>query len=248
MVAGSETRFVRQCQRVRCGQTGAVWYQRLNVDGAVRAAHDLYNGPWGRIERGHCLRRLEICLSCIPRRLVRWKTDTGNAERNAVAGKIHSEYLHFYAGAADKVSGETLPIDKPDMFVFTDREPLGVIAAIAMELPAVFERCQNSNARIWRIDCRGWHSRRCGKYCHRPFKGFIGRISFSVALFHPEFGAEFCRGVLELGGKSPFIVFEDAGVRSTGASVVSSPRPGRAALPGRGSICRRLSQMSSCSG
>ena len=26
--------------------------------------------------------------------------------------------------------GETLPIDKPDMFVFTNREPLGVVAAV----------------------------------------------------------------------------------------------------------------------
>ena len=30
----------------------------------------------------------------------------------------------------DKISGETLPIDKPDMFVFTKREPLGVVAAV----------------------------------------------------------------------------------------------------------------------
>ena len=31
---------------------------------------------------------------------------------------------------ADKVSGQTLPIDKPDMMVFTVREPLGVVAAV----------------------------------------------------------------------------------------------------------------------
>lgn len=41
-----------------------------------------------------------------------------------------SEFLIFYAGAADKINGETLPIDKPDMFVFTNRESLGVVAAV----------------------------------------------------------------------------------------------------------------------
>ena len=41
-----------------------------------------------------------------------------------------ADFYHFYAGLADKVHGDTLPIDKPDMFVLTMREPLGVIAAI----------------------------------------------------------------------------------------------------------------------
>ena len=44
--------------------------------------------------------------------------------------KYIAEFFQFYAGCADKISGETLPIDKPDMFVFTKREPLGVIAAV----------------------------------------------------------------------------------------------------------------------
>ena len=58
-------------------------------------------------------------------------TDTGKMlKETRWQAKYIAEYLHFYAGAADKVSGETLPIDKPGMFVFTDREPLGVIAAI----------------------------------------------------------------------------------------------------------------------
>ncbi|NES84918.1 MAG: aldehyde dehydrogenase family protein, partial [Moorea sp. SIO2B7] len=41
-----------------------------------------------------------------------------------------AEYFRFYGGAADKISGETLPIDKPDLFVFTAREPVGVVAAV----------------------------------------------------------------------------------------------------------------------
>ena len=41
-----------------------------------------------------------------------------------------AEFFHFYAGLADKVAGETLPIDKPDMMALTLREPLGVVAAV----------------------------------------------------------------------------------------------------------------------
>ncbi len=44
--------------------------------------------------------------------------------------KYISEFFHFFAGCADKINGETLPIDKPGLFVFTNREPLGVIAAV----------------------------------------------------------------------------------------------------------------------
>ena len=43
--------------------------------------------------------------------------------------KYIADFLHFYAGCADKVSGETLPIDKPDMFVFTKREPPWCVVA-----------------------------------------------------------------------------------------------------------------------
>ena len=37
-----------------------------------------------------------------------------------------AEFFHFYAGCADKISGDTLPIDKPELFVFTQREPLPI--------------------------------------------------------------------------------------------------------------------------
>jgi aldehyde dehydrogenase (NAD+) len=40
------------------------------------------------------------------------------------------DYYRYYAGLADKIEGAVLPIDKPDMHVFTRREPIGVVAAI----------------------------------------------------------------------------------------------------------------------
>ena len=39
--------------------------------------------------------------------------------------------LILAAGLADKIEGAVLPIDKPGMFAFTRREPLGVVAGTA---------------------------------------------------------------------------------------------------------------------
>lgn len=40
------------------------------------------------------------------------------------------QFFYYYAGMADKIHGETLPIDKKDLFVYTKKEPVGVVAAI----------------------------------------------------------------------------------------------------------------------
>ena len=52
-----------------------------------------------------------------------------------------AEYYRYFAGLADKIQGSTLPIDKPDMHVFTSCEPIGVVAAVVCECTNVF----NSN-------------------------------------------------------------------------------------------------------
>lgn len=58
-------------------------------------------------------------------------TDSGKllAETSSQT-KYVGDYYRYYAGLADKLEGAVLPIDKPDMHVFTRREPIGVVAAI----------------------------------------------------------------------------------------------------------------------
>ena len=58
-------------------------------------------------------------------------TDSGKllAETSAQSAYV-GDYYRYYAGLADKIEGAVLPIDKPDMHVFTRREPIGVVAAI----------------------------------------------------------------------------------------------------------------------
>ena len=83
-------------------------------------------------ERGKCLRKLAELLVEKSEELGRTESiDTGKMlkETRWQAAYI-AEFFQFYAGCADKISGETLPIDKSDMFVFTKREPLGVVAAV----------------------------------------------------------------------------------------------------------------------
>ena len=58
-------------------------------------------------------------------------TDNGKLIRE-MEGQLRwlADYYHYFAGAADKVGGETLPADRDNFFVYTLREPVGVVAAI----------------------------------------------------------------------------------------------------------------------
>ena len=121
--------------------TGKVWATAPeataeDIDRAVKAAHEAcYEGPWARMtptERGRCLRKLGDLLADRSEALGEIETrDSGKMfKETRWQAKYIAEFFHFYAGAADKISGETLPIDKPDLFVFTNREPVGVVAAV----------------------------------------------------------------------------------------------------------------------
>ncbi len=240
--------------------TGTVWARvpettEDDVDRAVRAADRALNhGPWGGMtptERGKCLRRLGDLLAEASEDLGRIETrDTGKmfSETRWQAAYI-SEFFHFYAGAADKISGDTLPIDKPDLFVFTDREPLGVVAAVvpwnsqlfltAVKLgPAlaagntvVLKASEHAAAPVLAfgrllaeagipdgvVNIVTGHGEPCGRaLTSHPL---VARVSFtggqaSAAHVIRNTARNFAELSLELGGKSPFIVFEDADLDS----------------------------------
>lgn len=240
--------------------TGETWAEipeagAGDVDRAVRAAHGTcYEGPWSRMsatERGDCLRRLAGLLADRSGHLGEIETrDTGKMFKEPRwQARYISEFHHFYAGAADKIHGETLPIDTPDMFVFTNREPLGVIAAVvpwnsqlflsAVKIgPAlaagnaiVLEASEHASAAMLEfgeliaeagipdgvVNIVTGHGEPCGKVL--TSHPLVARVSFTG-------GSEAARHVigntrenlaeisLELGGKSPFIVFDDADIGS----------------------------------
>ncbi len=226
-----------------------------DVDKAVRAAHRAFTaGPWATMtptERGKCLRRLADLLAEKSEDLGRTETiDTGKMlKETRWQAKYIAEFFQFYAGCADKISGETLPIDKPDLFVFTHREPLGVVAAIvpwnsqlflvAVKIgPAlaagntvVLKTSEHASAAMLDfgrlveeagfppgvVNIVSGHGDPCGKaLTSHPL---VARISFTggpgaarQVLYNSA--ENFAEVSLELGGKSPFIVFDDANIES----------------------------------
>ena len=226
-----------------------------DVDRAVQAAHRAFTeGPWAHTtptERGRSLRRLADLLAERSEQLGRTETvDTGKMlEETRWQAKYIADFFHFYAGCADKVHGDTLPIDKPELCVFTTREPLGVVAAVvpwnsqlflvAVKLgPAlaagntvVLKASEHASAAMLEfgrlIEEAGFppgvvnivtgHGEPCGRVL--TSHPLVARISFTGG---PESARHVLRNStenfaevsLELGGKSPFMVFEDADLES----------------------------------
>ena len=240
--------------------TGEVWSRvpeatAADVDRAVTAAHRAFKtGPWAAMlpnQRGQMLRKLADLLAENSELLGRTESvDTGKMlKETRWQAKYIAEFFQFYAGCADKISGEVLPIDKPDMFVFTDREPLGVVAAVvpwnsqlflvAVKIgPAlaagntvVLKASEHASAAMLEfgvlIEQAGFppgvvnivtgHGDPCGKALTSHPK--VARISFTggpgaakQVLYNSA--ENFAEVSLELGGKSPFIVFDDANIES----------------------------------
>lgn len=106
------------------------------VDAAVATAKAAFRSPaWAGLTpsaRGKLLVRLADLIASNAERLAAIETrDNGKliAEMGAQCRYI-AEWYRYFGGLADKIEGSVLPIDKPGMFAFTRREPLGVIAAI----------------------------------------------------------------------------------------------------------------------
>lgn len=107
-----------------------------DVDRAITAARRALNDPIWRdmtqTQRGKLLYRLAELIEENAQDLGRLETtDSGKllAETSTQTAYV-GDYYRYYAGLADKIEGAVLPIDKPDMHVFTRREPIGVVAAI----------------------------------------------------------------------------------------------------------------------
>lgn len=108
-----------------------------DVDKAVKAAHKAFrSSAWRSLTptaRGRLLVRLADLIAANAERLAALETrDNGKliAEMGAQVRYI-PEWFRYFGGLADKIEGGVLPIDKPGMFAFTRREPIGVVAAIA---------------------------------------------------------------------------------------------------------------------
>ncbi len=226
-----------------------------DVNQAVTSAYNAFNeGEWSKItptQRGKYLRKLGELLADKSEELGKIESiDTGKLlKETRWQAKYIAEYFHYYAGLADKIEGATLPIDKPDMYAFNVREPLGVVAAIvpwnsqlflvAVKIgPAlaagntvVLKASEHASAAMLEfgkviqeagfppgvVNIISGHGDPCGKTL--TTHPLVHRISFTggpnTARHVIRNSAEnFAEVSLELGGKSPFIVFDDADLES----------------------------------
>ena len=247
--------------------SGDVWATaavagEAEVNRAVAAAKRALNeGPWAQMnatQRGKLLHRLGDLIAKHARHLGEIETmDSGKLakETRAQTGYV-ADYYYYFAGLADKIQGATLPIDKPDMHVFTRRVPIGVVAAVVpwnaqMFLTAtkigpalaagntvVLKASEQAPAPMFEfariVEAAGFppgvvnvitgYGEPCGRLLtsHRD----VARIAFTGG---PETARHIVRNSaenfavvsLELGGKSPIIVFDDADIESAVNGVIA---------------------------
>lgn len=107
-----------------------------DVNRAVKAARKAFDtGPWARTsarERGQLLYKLADLIEAEAGELARLESlDNGKPIRETTAADIPMviNCFRYYAGLADKVQGETIPVSG-DFLNYTLREPMGVVGQI----------------------------------------------------------------------------------------------------------------------
>ncbi len=232
-----------------------------DIDRAVQAARSCFEGPWGKLnaaERGRLMMRLsqKIAehaeeLALIEQRDCGKPTKQARADAAALA-----RYFEFYAGACDKLHGDTIPY-LDGYSVLTWREPHGVTGhVVPWNYPMqIFGRCvggalaagnvcvvkpsEDACLSLLRVaqlaaDC-GFPAGAINivtGYGHEVGDALarhagIDHISFTgsprVGTLIEQAAAErHCPVTLELGGKSPQILFEDADLDAALPMVVNA--------------------------
>jgi (Z)-2-((N-methylformamido)methylene)-5-hydroxybutyrolactone dehydrogenase len=121
--------------------TGSSWAEVPHcglddVGAAIEAAHDAFiKGPWARLNatvRGKLLHRLGDLIARDAEKLAAIEVRDNGKLFAEMVGQVRyiPEWFYYFGGLADKVEGGVLPSDKPDIFSYTKREPLGVVVAI----------------------------------------------------------------------------------------------------------------------
>jgi len=236
---------------------------KQDVERAVVAAKRALDNPAWRdmtqTARGKLLFKLADLIEQHAGRLGELETqDSGKLlAETATQTKYVADYYRYYAGLADKVEGAVLPIDKPDMHVFTKRMPIGVVAAVvpwnaqmflsATKLgPALAAGCSVilkaseiapipmlEFAKL--IDQAGFPDGVVSvitgdaENCSIPLtrNPQVDRIAFTGG---PETARHVVRNsaenfavtTLELGGKSPILVFKDADLDSAANGLIAA--------------------------
>lgn len=260
-----------------------------DVERAVEAARGAVQGEWSRLSpsaRGEAIRSLGELVTEHRDELALLETlENGRLLRDTTAQLAYVRaWFDYFAGLADKWGGDVIPTRGDDAFIYTRREPVGVVAAIvpwnaplmllALKLPAAlaagcsvvvkpseFAPCALSrfvelaaeaglpagtlNVVHGRGPAVGQALVAAPDVAHVSFTGStsVGRQVAAAA------GARLISSTLELGGKSPQLVFEDADLDAAAKGIVAGgfTSSGQACFAGtrvyaHESIAQRLSE------
>ena len=103
--------------------------KEADVNVAVEAAQNAFENPaWRNLNataRGKLLRKLGDLIAANQGHLAQLETNDNGKLIRETMGQIGymPEFFYYYAGQADKLEGQTLPLDKADMFAYTTHEP-----------------------------------------------------------------------------------------------------------------------------
>ncbi len=106
-----------------------------DIDRAVKAARDAFEGPWAKIsgaDRGRMLWKMADLIESYLAQIAEVETlDSGKTitESSRVDVPMAADCFRYFAGYATKIEGETVPVRTP-CFAYTLREPLGVVGQI----------------------------------------------------------------------------------------------------------------------
>ncbi len=233
-----------------------------DVDRAISAARRVLNDPTWRdmtqTQRGKLLYRLAELIEEHAQRIGEIETtDSGKLLAETAAQSAYvGDYYRYYAGLADKIEGAVLPIDKPDMHVFTSREPIGVVAAIVPWNAQMFLTATKLGPALAAGCSVVLKASEIAPAPMLEFAKLVEKAGFPAGVVsvitgdaencsipltrHPDVdriaftgGPETARHVvrnsaenfavttLELGGKSPIIVFEDANLEGAANGLIA---------------------------
>ncbi len=105
-----------------------------DVDRAVQAAQAAFDGPWSTwsaSKRGRTLQKFSSVVKANLEELAQLESRNVGKPISGARGEALAVSLVFeyYAGAANKLFGETIPVSRPGLD-FTLREPIGVVGLI----------------------------------------------------------------------------------------------------------------------
>lgn len=228
------------------------------VQQSVSAARRALEGVWGRVsgfERGKLLNRLADLLISDGDRMGRLETiDNGKVIRETRSQMdFAARQYRFFAGYADKLWGNTIPLDRPNTLDYTVRTPAGVCVLINAWNSPIGQLSNKLAPALAAGNCVIIKPSEHASVTTLEFAEFIKKAGFPAGVVNivtgdaevgkallesgridrvsftgsPEVGRKIAANAgsalvpvtMELGGKSPNIIFDDADLKKacTGA-------------------------------